>query len=121
MTVHTIMLPDMVHYDAPRSVIWDDEAGTVTGEHYDVPWMQEGLAFTPPIEMPDVMGTITLNDPGHDPADFLVLLWQAYWPVLDEPLRSTLPPVFDGVEMTPMVSPPSTTVALDGTLLPVIN
>ena len=31
----------------------------------------------------------------------LRLLWSAYWPVMEEPLRSTLPPVFDGVEMTP--------------------
>ena len=106
MTVHTIMLPDMMHGREPRSVIWDDEAGTVTGEHSWVPWMQEVLADTPPVVMGDVMGTITLNDPGHDPADFLVLLGRAYWPVLDEPLRSTLPPVFDGVEMTPMKHPP---------------
>ena len=106
MTVHTIMLPDMRQYDEPRSVIWDDEAGTVTGEHSKVPWMQEGLALTPPVVMGDVMGTVTLNDPGHDPADFLRLLWRANWRVLDEPWRSTLPPVFDGVEMTPMKTPP---------------
>ncbi len=120
MTVHTIMLPDMVHYDAPRSVIWDDEAGTVAGEHYDVPWMQGMLAATPPVVMGDVMGTVTLNDPSHDPADFLVLLGRAYWPVLEEPLRSTLPSVFDGVVMTSMKLPPNIagTVALDGTPLP---
>ncbi len=106
MAVHTIMLPDRMHGREPRSVIWDDEAGTVTGEHYDVPEMQWTLAATPPIEMRDVMGTVTLSDPGHDPADFLVLLGRAYWPVLEEPLRSTLPPVFDGVELTPMEHPP---------------
>ena len=107
MTVHTIMLPDFNKAGRPpRSVIWDDEAGTVTGEHSRVPEMQEVLAATPPIKMGDVMGTFTLNDPGHDPADFLVLLGDAYWPVLDEPLRSTLPPVFDGVVMTSMELPP---------------
>ena len=118
MTVHTIMLPDMMHDDAPRSVIWDDETGTVTGEHSWVPWMQEVLAATPPFAMVDVMGTVTLNDPGHDPADFLRLLWRANWRVLTEPWRSTLPPVFDGVEITPMVSSPITSVALDGTPMP---
>ena len=119
MTVHTIMLPDMRQYGGPRSVIWDDEAGTVTGEHSRVPWMQGMLAATPPVVMGDVMGIVTLNDPGHDPADFLVLLGRAYWPVLDEPLRSTLPPVFDGVEMTPMKHPPPHLDA-DGNPVPVL-
>ena len=50
MAIHTIMLPDFNKAGRPpRSVIWDDEAGTVTGEHYDVPGMQETLADTPPI------------------------------------------------------------------------
>ena len=120
MTVHTIMLPDMMHGREPRSVIWDDEAGTVTGEHYEVPWMQALLADTPPIVMGDVMGTFTLNDPGHDPADFLVLLWRAYWPVLDEPLRSTLPPVFDGVVMTSIESSPPP-VDDDGNPIAMVN
>ena len=108
MTVHTIMLPDMRHGDAPRSVIWDDEAGTVTGEHSDVPWMQEVLAVPKPYVFGDVGGTFVLHDPGHDPADFLVLLGLAYWPALREPLRSALlPSVFHGVEQTPMKRPPS--------------
>ena len=113
MTVHTIMLPDMRQYDGPRSVIWDDEAGTVTGEHSRVSDMQRMLAATPPVEVVDGMRVVTLNDPGHDPADFLRLLWDAYWPVKNEPLRSTLPPVFNGVEMTPAPPyPPS--VDVDG-------
>ena len=116
MTVHTIMLPDRMHGREPRSVIWDDEAVTVTGEHSSVPQMQDVLAATPPIVMGDVMGTITLHDPGHDPADFLVLLGFAYQPVLEEPLRSTLPSVFDGVEMTPMKHPPPP-VDADGNLI----
>lgn len=74
MAIHTIMLPDMMHDDAPRSVIWDDEAGTVTGEHSSLPWIQECLAATPPIEVEAGMRGVTLNDPGHDPADFLRLL-----------------------------------------------
>ncbi len=119
MTVHTIMLPDMMHGREPRSVIWDDEAGTVTGEHYDVPWMQEALAATPPIEVEDGMRLVTLHNPGHDPADFLRLLWRAYWPVMEEPLRSTLPSVFDGVEMTP-APPYPTHVDADGNPLPAL-
>ena len=100
MVVHTITLPDMRHGDEPRSVIWDDEGGTVTGEHSRVPWMQGILAEPTPVVMSDASGTATLRDPGHDPADFLLMLGLSYWPVLDEPLRSSLPPVFHGVEMT---------------------
>ena len=99
MTVHTIMLPEG-HNGPTRSIIWDDEAGTVTGEHSRVPWMQGILAEPTPVVMSDASGTATLRDPGHDPADFLLMLGLSYWPVLDEPLRSSLPPIFDGVEVT---------------------
>ncbi len=43
------------------------------------------------------------EDPGHDPAEFLWLLVISFFPILDEPRRSTLPPVFDGVELSPGV------------------
>lgn len=104
MAIHTIMLPDMRQSDAPRAIIWDDEAGTVTGEHSKVPWMQGILARPTPVVLRDYAGAATLRAPGHDPADFLTLLWAAYWPVLREPLRSSLPPIFDGVEMTHAVA-----------------
>lgn len=77
------------------------------------------LAAAPPVVMGDVMGTVTLHDPGHDPADFLVLLGRACWPVLEEPLRSTLPPVFNGVEMTP-VEPRAPVLDDDGNPVPVL-
>ncbi len=99
MTIHTIMLPE--GFNRPmRSIVWDDEAGTVTGEHRDVPWMQGILAEPTPVVLLVPGGDATLRDPGHDPADFLFLLRRVYWPVVDEPLRSSLPPVFDGVEGT---------------------
>ena len=118
MTVHAIMLPEG-HNGPTRSIVWDDEAGTVTGEHSDVPRMQEVLAAPKPWVCGDVMGTLILHDPGHDPADFLVLLGLAYWPVLREPLRSALPPVFHGVEPTPMKHPPPSLDA-DGNPVPVL-
>ena len=99
MTVHTIMLPE--GFNRPmRSIVWDDEAGTVTGEHSEVPWLQDILAQPTPVVLPVPGGDATLRDPGHDPADFLFLLGRVYWPVVDEPLRSSLPPVFAGVQMT---------------------
>ena len=118
MAVHTIMLPGMMHGREPRSVVWDDQAGTVTGEHSRVPQMQEMLAATPPVEVEDGPRLAILHDPGHDPADFLRLLWDAYWPVMNEPLRST--PVFDGVEMTPVKRGPPC-VDAEGQPLPALD
>ena len=98
MSVHTIMLPDRMRGREPRSVVWDDEAGTVTGEHSDVPWMQEVLAQPTPVDFSDEGRELFLLDPAHDPADFWHLLLVAFWPIDDEPLRSTLPAVLRDTE-----------------------
>ena len=42
---------------------------------------------------------MAFRDPAHDPAKFLTCLAVCFRPVLDEPLRAILPPVFDGVEI----------------------
>ena len=102
MTVHRIMLPDWARDDATRAVVWDDEAGTVEGDHIEVPWMQRVLADPKrPVEVGTTGYYWDLHDPGRRPDEFLVLLYIAHWPILREPLRSTLPPVFDGVRMAP--------------------
>jgi len=49
MAVHTVMLPDMRYGREPRSVVWDDEAGTVEGTHSALPWMQRDLAAPKPV------------------------------------------------------------------------
>ena len=96
MTVHTIVMPDDAHGEEPRRIVWDDEAGTVEGNHYRVPDIQRIIDAPKPVEV-GAGHVWRLRDPGHDPAEFLVLLFNDYWPILDEPLRSTLPPIFDGV------------------------
>ncbi|MBC6406418.1 MAG: hypothetical protein GDA41_12010 [Rhodospirillales bacterium] len=103
MAVHTVRLPDRRYGDEPRSVVWDDEAGTVEGTHSALAWMQRDLAAPKPVNYSREGIVLYLDDPGHDPADFLQLLAAAFWPILREPLRSTLPPVFDGVEPGPGV------------------
>ena len=105
MAVHTIMLPDRMRGREPRSIVWDDEAGTVTGEHSGVPLMQKILAAPTPVDCSDVGLVLFLLDPAHDPADFWWLLYGAYWPVVEEPLRSTLPAVFRNTEPRPGKSP----------------
>ena len=103
MAIHRIMLPVGLRDDATRSVVWDDEAGTVEGDHVEVPWMQRVLAAA--TERPVQVGPgglfWFLRDPGRRADEFLVLLYIAHQPILEEPLRSTLPPVFDGVRPPP--------------------
>ena len=97
MAVHTIVMPDVVRGEQPRRIVWDDEAGTVEGNHFDVPSIQRIIDAPKPVEVGGPGWVWSLRDPGHDPAEFLVILCVLYWPIETEPLRSTLPPIFDGV------------------------
>ena len=99
MAVHTITLPDGMRSDDLRTIVWDDEAGTVSGTHYNLPYIRRIFAAPKPVEV-GVCGRVwRLRDPAHDPAEFLVLLEVTYWPALVSPLRETLPAIFDGVEL----------------------
>ncbi|MBC6405782.1 MAG: hypothetical protein GDA41_08690 [Rhodospirillales bacterium] len=116
MAVHTVMLPDRLHGREPRPIVWDAAAGTVEGTHSHVPGMQAVLAQPKPIDYSSDERVLYLKDPGHDPAEFLWLLSTAFWPILDEPLRSSLPSVFDGVELSPMEPAPRALRDADGNL-----
>ena len=101
MALHTIAMPDIMRGEELRTIVWDDEAGTVRGQHSEIPWLRQVIGAEKPVTVGHPGRTWDLRDPAHDPAELLVLLRQAYWPILDEPLRSTLPPVFDGVDIPP--------------------
>ena len=98
MAKHTIMLPDFMVGRDLRSIVWDDEAGTVEGDHSQLDVIRRVFAAPTPHVIHDIAASWTLAAPAHDPADFLaVLALDIDWRVLEDPLRSTLPPVFDGV------------------------
>ena len=97
MAKHTIMLPDWLRGRELGAILWDDEAGTVAGDHVEVSQLRQFLEAPKPVTVGDPGGTWDLIDPGHDPAEFLTLLAVALPGVLDGPLRSTLPAIFDGV------------------------
>ena len=99
MAAHTITLPDMLRGGEPRTVIWDDEAGTVSGTHSDLPDIREALDAPKPVTVGVAGRTWRLLDPARDPAEFLVLLNIANWRVLRPPHREALPVIFDGVEL----------------------
>ena len=99
MATHTITLPDMLAGDEPRTVIWDDEAGTVSGTHSSLPDIREALEAPKPVTVGVAGRTWRLADPGRDPAEFLVLLNAAHWEILTPPHREALPAIFGGVDL----------------------
>ena len=99
MAVHSLLIPDRLRGRELRSIIWDDEAGTVEGDHSKVAEFRRVFAADKPVRIGNPGGKWDLVDPAHDPAEFLAVLRILYWPALDEPLRSTLPAVFDGVKL----------------------
>ena len=97
MAVHTITLP-VRHApdDPPRNVVWDDVAGTVEGDHPQLPYFQRILAEPKPVDVGLPGWIATVRDPAHDPADMLVLIFCATSRL---PADLSLPPIFDGVEL----------------------
>lgn len=116
MARHTIRLPDWLRGGEDRTIVWDDEAGTVAGDHVEVSHLRHMLEAPKPITVGDPGGTWDLSDPGHDPAEFLTLLSAAMPSVLGDTLRSTLPAIFDGVAV-PAAEPGETLYAADGSIL----
>ena len=99
MATHNILIPDILRGEELRSIVWDDVAGTVNGDHYRIPDIRRVFEAEKPVTVGDPGGTWDLHDPAHDPAEFLTLLSDLYWPVLTDPLRSALPAVFDGISV----------------------
>ena len=96
------MFPDWMVGHEVRSIVWDDEAGTVEGDHSQLDRIRRVLAQPTPYVLGDVAGSWTLSDAAHNPADFLLVLFLLVNHRADTPeVRATLPPVFDGVEPTP--------------------
>ena len=108
MTIHTIRLPDRLYGREPRTILWDDEAATVEGDHSDIPWMRERIADAPS-ELVNETCTIPLKDPGRDPRDFWHLILAAFYPAAREPQRSTMPAVLREVEPSELVMHPELT------------
>ena len=101
MARHVITIPDLMAGRELRTIVWDNEAGTVEGTHYDIEYIQRIFDAPKPVTAGDPGLAWDLTDPAHDPAQFLVLLWVSYNGIRREPLRSTLPPIFDGVDFPP--------------------
>ena len=100
---HTIHIADIFAADAPKSIVCDDEAGTVSGDHSAVPKIAAHFE-NQPVTFSGAPGVLVLNDPAHRPEDFVQLLRRAAgmsWDVSDlpEPLRSVTPTSWDIPEL----------------------
>ena len=77
MAVHVITMPDDERGWEPRDIVWDSDAGTVTGGHSGIPYLRklirEAVADGGKFQM--IHGHFQLSeDPWRSPADFLLLL-----------------------------------------------
>lgn len=101
MTVHKIMAPDIAEGRELRSIHWDDEAGFVWGRHSSVRHIRAVFAGPRPYPHGRMTGTAFLQDPAHDPRDFLWLIGDPaldFWPE-DESTQAKLPPTLRGIPM----------------------
>ena len=100
---HAIKMQDVMRGREVRTIVWDDEAGTVDGDHWDVQWLQSMLDRPAPVRLTDVAIHVTLRDPAHSTPDFLALLFgPTRGPVPDPELPDSLA----GVEPTPWIGVP---------------
>ena len=110
MARHVITIPYRV--GGAGELIWDDEAGTVEGDHYQAAYINEWIAEGGiPLDLSGDGRSLILADPLHDPRDFLWLLPDKMW---EEPLRSTLPAILLEVEPTPFALSKPPIIVVDG-------
>ena len=67
------------------------------GDHYQLAYIRERFDAPKPVTIGGPWGMWDLVDPAHDPVEFLTLLADEYWPILNPPLHETLLAVFDGL------------------------
>ncbi len=100
---HAIKMQDVMRGRELRTIVWDDEAGTVDGDHWDVQWLRETLARPAPVRLSDVAIHVTLRDPAHSAPDFLALIFGIRDNNVPDP---ELPDSLAGVEPTPWIGRP---------------
>ena len=102
MAKHRFWMPDCTRGGGPRMIDWDDEAGTVDGDHFAVPTIREHLAWA------DAKGIVVshagwwpMPNARRDAAQFmrvlLFLLQSKGW----DP--DGVPAALRGVEPTPLI------------------
>ena len=84
-----------------RMIVWDDEAGTVDGDHYSVPRIREWIEAPTPLLVREFAVQVQLQDPAHRPEEFLRLV-----EIATAADGTPLPPALRDVVPVPMVELP---------------
>ena len=103
MTVHTIQLPDWRNGadGALRTLVWDDEAGTVSGDYSQVDDIREFFRRPERWTAGDPTGVLQFKDPRHIPEDFKGMIVLVECPAVADLARIVWPPTLAGVTPTP--------------------
>ena len=103
MTVHTIQLPDWRGgaNGGLRTLVWDDEAGTVSGDHSKVEDIRRRFQRPETWTSGDAKGALQLRDPLHIPEDFKMMIGHLFVPDPDLH-RIVWPPTLADVAPTPL-------------------
>ena len=78
-------------------IVWDDEAGMVSGSSEMVPRLHDLLRHSKSgLEVMVMPFIFKLRNPRHDPANFLILMLHAGWDGLED---YSLPPALQGIKL----------------------
>lgn len=108
---HTIQYPIGPWEDEQelRTIVWDDEAGTVEGDHPSVPKLKWACESDEPYVIIRVWGMLDLDDVAHNPQHFLSALNDPFerGEVQMIPAVAVLPDILKGIEpLLPEFVPP---------------
>ena len=102
---HTIQYPEGLFEDGElRTIVWDDEAGTVEGDHDLVPYLQRICESDNPYVISRQWGVLHLDDVAHNPQHFLSALCDGREGEI--PSNAVLPDALKGVEPLFPEAPP---------------
>ena len=105
---HVIKFPDGPWWDEGtelRTIIWDDEAGTVEGDHSLAPVLQRICEDDGQDILHEPWGYLLLDDVRHNPQHFLSSLCDSYNHEI--PSRAILPDSLKDIEpLSPPYEPP---------------
>ena len=110
-----IRMPDAWRGGEPREIVWNQDAGTVSGNHSCVDtarprgpqlreWIDNAIANGGVI--PQMNGYWTVEDPWRVPQDFLLVLWLLLQPDFDPDAVPEALRVGDGVPFVEHPRPP---------------
>lgn len=102
---HTIQFPNGRFEDELRTIVWDDEAGTVEGDHDLVPTLQLVCESDAPCVISRQWGVLHLDDVAHNPQHFLSALCGGHQEGRVPP-AAVLPDALKGIEPLFPEAPP---------------